>query len=170
MLLLGLAPWAVGILVVAFLAVCVLMILTVLIQKPQGGGLSGAFGAGASSGQTAFGAKTGDALTIFTIIVFVAFLGLAIGLNYATRPSAITTTAPAAISNEPATAPPAETTPGATTPAGDTGVPAGGQPPVTTPATDPNPVDPAAVTPPQPTQPEQPAPATPESPATGGGR
>lgn len=79
--------WLVGVVTVLFLLICVMMILTVLIQRPQGGGLSGAFGSGAGSGQTAFGAKTGDALTIFTIIVFVLFLGLAVSLNYGYRPS-----------------------------------------------------------------------------------
>ncbi|MAY75529.1 MAG: preprotein translocase subunit SecG [Phycisphaerae bacterium] len=72
--------------VVLFLLVCLTLILTVLIQRPQGGGLSGAFGAGAGSGQTAFGAKTGDALTIATIGMFVAFLILAVVLNFAVRP------------------------------------------------------------------------------------
>ena len=75
-------------LVVGLLAVSVVMILVVLIQKPQGGGLSGAFGAGGGggAGQTAFGTKTGDMLTLFTIVCFVAFLGLAIGLNFGLRP------------------------------------------------------------------------------------
>ena len=65
-----------------------LLILIILIQKPQGGGLSGAFGGGAAqgSGQTVFGARTGDALTIGTISVFVLYLLVAIGLNYAIRP------------------------------------------------------------------------------------
>jgi len=80
--------YMVGGLTVVFLVVCVMMILTVLIQRPQGGGLAGAFGSGAGSGQTAFGAKTGDALTIFTIIVFVLFLGFGITLNYGYRPEA----------------------------------------------------------------------------------
>ncbi len=78
--------WAVGALIAMFLFVCVIMVLTVLIQKPQGGGLASAFGGGVSAGQTAFGTKTGDALTVFTIAVFVAYLALAIVLNFATRP------------------------------------------------------------------------------------
>ena len=61
--------------------------LTVLIQRPQGGGLSGAFGSGAGSGQTAFGARTGDALTVATIAMFVLYLVAAIGLNFATHPA-----------------------------------------------------------------------------------
>lgn len=82
--------WLVGLTTVLFLAVCVIMVLTVLIQKPQGGGLASAFGgSGAGSGQTAFGAKTGDALTVFTIIVFVVYLAFAVVLNFAMRPAAL---------------------------------------------------------------------------------
>ncbi|MCC6970593.1 MAG: preprotein translocase subunit SecG [Phycisphaerales bacterium] len=88
------AGWLIGILTVLFMVVCVVLILTVLIQRPQGGGLAGAFGSGAGSGQTAFGTKTGDALTIFTIIVFVLFIGAAIGLNYAARPEEAAQTTP----------------------------------------------------------------------------
>ncbi|MEM9662484.1 MAG: preprotein translocase subunit SecG [Planctomycetota bacterium] len=87
MLMLGLAGWLSGLLTLGFLFVCVVMILIVLIQRPQGGGLGGAFGSAAGSGQTAFGAKTGDALTIATIAIFVIFLLSAIGLNFAARPS-----------------------------------------------------------------------------------
>ena len=86
MLVLALSPYVVGGLVVLFLAVSVILILTVLIQRPTGGGLSGAFGSGAGSGQTAFGAKTGDVLTMVTIVVFGVWLLGAIGLNFATRP------------------------------------------------------------------------------------
>src|SRR5258705_11056514 len=93
--------WLVGILVMLFVIVSGLVILTILIQRPQGGGLSGAFGSGAGSGQTAFGAKTGDALTIFTIAMFVLWLLLAIVLNYVPRPSA-----PGGVPVPPATAPP----------------------------------------------------------------
>lgn len=78
----------VGAAVVGFLFICILLILTVLIQRPQGGGLAGAFGSSAGSGQTAFGAKTGDALTIFTIAMFVVYLLVAVGLNYVVKPGA----------------------------------------------------------------------------------
>lgn len=88
---LAIAAWQLGLLTVFFIFVCVVMILTVLIQRPQGGGLSGAFGSGAGSGQTAFGARTGDALTWATIIMFAIFIITAVGLNFAARP------APAAI-------------------------------------------------------------------------
>lgn len=84
---LALTGWVSGLLTLAFLLVCLMLILIVLIQRPQGGGLSGAFGSGAGSGQTAFGAKTGDALTIGTISIFVIFILAAVGLNFAARPS-----------------------------------------------------------------------------------
>jgi len=85
---LAISGLTVQLLVVGFLVICVLMILTVLIQRPQGGGLSGAFGAGgggAGAGQTAFGARTGDALTIATIAIFIIYLVTAVGLVFAAR-------------------------------------------------------------------------------------
>lgn len=88
MLTLALANWVIGLLTVGFLFCSVLLILTVLIQRPQGGGLSGAFGAGAGSGETAFGARTGDALTIATISFFVIWLLVAIGLVWTMQPGA----------------------------------------------------------------------------------
>ncbi|MFI4893310.1 MAG: preprotein translocase subunit SecG [Phycisphaerales bacterium JB058] len=89
-LTLGMAYWMVSLLVALFLLICVVLILTVLIQRPQGGGLGGAFGAGGgsgSAGQTAFGARTGDALTMATIGMFVIYLVVAVLLNYAARPA-----------------------------------------------------------------------------------
>ncbi len=87
------SPMATNLLIGGFLVVSIVMILLVLIQRPQGGGLSGAFGAGGSgggggggAGQTAFGTKTGDVLTWATIGIFLCFLTFAIVLNFATRP------------------------------------------------------------------------------------
>lgn len=80
-------PIVLSVVTLLFVVVSLLLILTVLIQKPQGGGLSGAFGAGAGSGQTAFGAKTGDALTVITILMFVAWLAVAVAMNYGTKPA-----------------------------------------------------------------------------------
>ncbi|MBX3362341.1 MAG: preprotein translocase subunit SecG [Phycisphaeraceae bacterium] len=105
--------WLVGGLVVLGIVASVLMILTILIQRPQGGGLAAAFGgAGAGSGQTAFGAKTGDALTIMTIVVFIFWLLVSMGLVYATK------------SPRPTPGAPQNQTPaGATMPEGDGAVP-----------------------------------------------
>ena len=86
-----------SLLVLLFLMVSVLMILVILIQKPQGGGLSGAFGAGASSGQTAFGAKTGDMLTWLTVGMFCMFVMIAIVLNFTTRQNPFATAVPTTI-------------------------------------------------------------------------
>mgnify|MGYP006306652803 CR=1 FL=1 len=80
-----LANFLTGMLASIFVLVAVLMILIVLIQKPKGGGLSGAFGAGGGSDQAMFGAKAGDVFTWITVVFFVMFLGLGIGLVYATR-------------------------------------------------------------------------------------
>jgi preprotein translocase subunit SecG len=94
-------PVLTNILVGVFLIVSIAMILLVLIQRPQGGGLSGAFGAGGGggggAGQTAFGTKTGDVLTGATITIFLLFLITAIVLNFATRPQSPPDPAPALI-------------------------------------------------------------------------
>jgi len=98
------SPVVTNILVGVFLVVSGAMILLVLIQRPQGGGLSGAFGAGGGggggAGQTAFGTKTGDVLTIATVTIFGLFLLTAIVLNFATRPQIPQDSAPALIAPE----------------------------------------------------------------------
>jgi len=72
-----------NLLAIGFILVCGLLILVVLIQKPKGGGLSGAFGgAGGGSAQAAFGAKVGDFLTWATVGLFAGFLLLAMGLTW----------------------------------------------------------------------------------------
>jgi preprotein translocase subunit SecG len=120
MLTLALQPLVIGFLVVGFLLVSLLMILIVMIQRPSGGGLSEAFGSNSGSGHTAFGAKTGDALTSATIGIFILFIAGAIVLNFATRPSAGPTTAQASPAPEEQT--PANTTDGGQEP-GRTEVP-----------------------------------------------
>lgn len=117
-------PWATALLMVIFIAISILMVLAILIQRPQGGGLSAAFGGGsAGSGQTAFGTKTGDALTWFTISVFAAFLIFGILLNYATTPAAMPTAPATAVSGANQEAP-----------TGTEGQPASITPPITPPA------------------------------------
>lgn len=70
------------ILTIVFIIVSTVMILIILVQRPQGGGLAGAFGgAGGGGTDTVFGGRVGDALTVMTVIAFLAYLGLAIGLN-----------------------------------------------------------------------------------------
>ena len=60
----------------------VILVLIILAQRPQGGGLASAFGgAGGGGTDTAFGGKTGDVLTIATIIAFVGYLLVAVFLN-----------------------------------------------------------------------------------------
>jgi len=158
--------FAVGLTVVGFGAVCVLLVLAILIQKPQGGGLSGAFGAGASgSGQTAFGTKTGDALTWMTIIIFLVYLGAAIGMNYAMRPADNTITPPAAAAPPGSKGAPAEkpAEPPAKTPESNVVIPVkppeapATTPPANAPATTPTTIPPTSNPPAAP-------PATPPSP------
>jgi len=140
--------WVINLSLLAVIIGSGMLMLMVLIQKPQGGGLAGAFGSGAGSGQTAFGTKTGDALTIATIVVFVAWLLLAIGTNFAARPPKNVPVKPEASSQ---TAPAKPTT--------DSTVPA------TAPATTDKPVDGAAPAGSVPAS-NPPAPATDAAPAT----
>lgn len=86
MVLSQLPIFVIGLLVALFVVVSVMMMLIVLIQRPQGGGLSEAFGSASGSGHTAFGARTGDALTYATIVIFVVFILFGVGLNYIVRP------------------------------------------------------------------------------------
>ncbi len=72
---------------VLFMLVALAMVLIILVQRPQGGGLAGAFGgAGGSSTDTVFGGRVGDALTVATVVAFVLYLSLAIALNILDNP------------------------------------------------------------------------------------
>ena len=66
-----------------FIIIAVSMVLIILVQRPQGGGLAGAFGGagGGAGAETVFGGRVGDALTYATVAAFVVYLGLAITLN-----------------------------------------------------------------------------------------
>lgn len=70
------------VLTVLFIFASLALVIIILVQRPQGGGLSAAFGgSGAGGSETAFGGRTGDALTVTTVTAFVIYLGLAMGLN-----------------------------------------------------------------------------------------
>ena len=101
MLLLG--AWYVTLLAFLFAFVCLIMMLVILIQKPRGGGLSGAFGGAGGSANAVFGSKTGDVLTWFTVGCFVLFLLLAMGLTWLIPTSGRGT--PAVVPPTPAKAP-----------------------------------------------------------------
>lgn len=137
-----------GIMTVLFILVSIGLVLIILVQRPQGGGLSGAFGGGGGT-DTAFGGRTGDALTVATITAFAIYLLLAIGLNITSH-----------VSLEPAAAPAAATTPTdgtqPATPAADGGAAPTGETPA--PAAETPATAPAAETP-------APAPATTPAPA-----
>lgn len=72
--------WLFPLLVVLFAVISLALVLIILVQRPQGGGLASAFGGGGNQ-DTAFGGRTGDALTIATVSTFVLWLLVAIGLN-----------------------------------------------------------------------------------------
>lgn len=95
------------ILTIVFIIVSGAMILIILVQRPQGGGLAGAFGgAGGTGSDTVFGGRVGDALTAMTVAAFVAYLALAIGLNLLevrSLPEAADPATPAISSTEPLT-------------------------------------------------------------------
>lgn len=118
-MIITLSQWYATFLSILFLSVCLFMMLVILIQKPRGGGLTGAFGGGGGSAQAVFGAKTGDVLTWFTVVCFSMFLLLAISLAWAVKPSSpddapqIVPTQPPPTTNtsEPAAATPPPTTP-----------------------------------------------------------
>jgi preprotein translocase subunit SecG len=85
--MLTLSAWYISLLSLLFVLVSVLMMLIILVQKPKGGGLSGAFGgAGGGSTQSAFGARTGDVLTWATVVFFVLFILIAMGLTWTINP------------------------------------------------------------------------------------
>lgn len=70
-----------------FTVVSASMVLIILVQRPQGGGLAGAFGgAGGAGTETVFGGRVGDALTYATVTAFVIYLALAISLNLLENP------------------------------------------------------------------------------------
>lgn len=67
---------------ILFMAVSALLVVVILMQRGRGGGLAGAFGSG-GGGNSAFGTKIGDVFTTVTVVLFVIFLLLSVGLNYA---------------------------------------------------------------------------------------
>lgn len=80
--------WVINLLAAGFVLSCLFMMLVILIQKPKGGGLSGAFGgAGGGNAQAAFGAKVGDVLTWATVACFILFVLLAMFLTWTINPT-----------------------------------------------------------------------------------
>ncbi len=105
-----LGMWYVTLLAALFVLVCLFLMLVILIQKPRGDGLAGAFGGAGGSAQAAFGAKTGDVLTWFTVVCFAAFLILAMGLTWTLKPEVgegLPVLEPVGGDEPPASAPPA---------------------------------------------------------------
>jgi protein translocase SecG subunit len=94
---------------IAFIVLSAVMTLIILVQRPQGGGLAGAFGGASGAGtDTVFGGRVGDALTTITVVMFVAFLGLAISLSLIDSNLPPATTATTATTADSATTTPAD--------------------------------------------------------------
>ncbi|MHC4446454.1 MAG: preprotein translocase subunit SecG [Planctomycetota bacterium] len=113
---------------VVFIIVSGALVLIILVQRPQGGGLAGAFGgAGGAGTDTVFGGRVGDALTWATVIAFSLYLLLALGLTRLEPRSTATapTTPPSAAS--PLDEPPPDPVP--LTPTPPLGFPDGGDGP-----------------------------------------
>ncbi|MEM6258807.1 MAG: preprotein translocase subunit SecG [Planctomycetota bacterium] len=76
----GEAPGAmIWLMALGFTFICLFMMVVILIQKPKGGGLSGAFGGGAGGGSAGdfIGGGVGNVLTAVTVVCFLVFLLLA---------------------------------------------------------------------------------------------
>ena len=161
-----------SILTVLFILSSIILVLVILVQRPQGGGLAQAFG-GASGGgtDTAFGGRTGDVLTYLTMGAFALYLLVAIGLNVVDNQNSTLGTQteeqmiePALLPTDPTktTVAPTGTTP--TTPASDATLTAPAPAADSVPAANQSLTAPAAPEP----APEAPAPApAPEAPAGG---
>jgi protein translocase SecG subunit len=144
-------------LVILFLIASVCLVLIILVQRPQGGGLAQAFGGGAGGTDTAFGGRTGDALTYATVTAFGIYLALAIALNIMDG----SLNAPAAPAEEAPVAP-------ASAPAGMIPQPAEMPPPTEVPSSALAPMSPAPADPtpaPAPAPAPEPAPAPAPAPA-----
>ena len=171
--LLVIPGWLLNLGMLGFFFIGLLLVLAVLIQKPQGGGLSAAFGASAGgAGQTAFGTKTGDVLTLITIGMFAVWLVLGMLLNRGYRPDELNGPAAKPAGDETKQTTPDTNTPPASVPMSAT--PATGAPktdaskpgtpantPATTPASNPAPSTPPADPAPSNPAPSNPAPANP---------
>ena len=87
---------------VIFIIVSGALVLIILVQRPQGGGLAGAFGgAGGGGTDTVFGGRVGDALTWATVIAFSVYLLLAISLTKLESRSRAAGPAPPAAATQP---------------------------------------------------------------------
>lgn len=91
--LLAQMSWGLWFMAFLIIAVCVILIGVILLQRGRGGGLAGAFGGG--GGSAAFGAKTGDVFTWITVVMAAIFVLLTVVGNFMfdqtpTRPTAAT--------------------------------------------------------------------------------
>ena len=85
-----------GVTTFLFVAICLLLIVVILLQKGRGGGLAGAFGG--AGGHSAFGAKTGDVFTWVTVALTAMFVTMAVIGNFTYVPDNPADEQPAAFS------------------------------------------------------------------------
>ena len=83
--MLAASSWVQFIVAFLFIAVCILLILVILLQKGRGGGLSGAFGG--VGGHSAFGTKTGDVFTWITVGLTFMFVLMSVFGSWTFVPS-----------------------------------------------------------------------------------
>ncbi len=75
-----------ALLIVLHIIICVLLIVTVLLQASKGGGLSGAFGGMGGAAQTMFGGRgTATFLSKATSILAAMFFIVCLGMVFASR-------------------------------------------------------------------------------------
>ena len=90
-------------LTMVFVIVSIAMTCIILVQRPSGGGLAGAFGGSGGGGtDTVFGGRVGDALTWATVGAFVVYLGMAVTLNLLPAPGTVATPPALTTTSEPA--------------------------------------------------------------------
>lgn len=70
-------PVVKGILLVAFVIICILLVLLVLVQEPENSGMGGLLGGGNS---VAFGAHSASILTKLTLVLVVLFFVATFGI------------------------------------------------------------------------------------------
>lgn len=100
--------WPQFLLAIFMIAICVILIGVVLVQRGRGQGLAGAFGGGGGGG--AFGAKTGDVFTWITIVIAVLFLLVNVAGNFVldqtpAAPGVASATEPISVDIQPTEAP-----------------------------------------------------------------
>lgn len=116
----------IGLLGFIYIVVCLLLILIILLQRGESGGLGHAFGGG-SLGETALGPRGDTTLKTITSVLAGAFVVLTVLLGYMTNPGQSVMTNPGTPPEQPVGIP-ADLMPEPSAPPADSGEGAGGRP------------------------------------------